>query len=240
MIPRSRLSVLTAAAGDVYAKLVLATAPADLVAYWPLSEGSGSVVNDESGHGLAGSYSGALLGQAGIGDGRTCPWFDGVNDNCNVFSAGLASAWDWSEFSVAQWVRMNAASVWSDGANRNWVVLSGGNNYLWLRKISTANMIQVCAQYNGTGRWIQYDIGAGIGGDWFHVCLTSKAGSASYRYVDGATAIFWATVPSPSSDALTAATIASASSCHHGWLAHVALWGCELTAAQVAALAAPP
>jgi len=76
-----------------------------------------------------------------------------VNDNCNVFSAGLASAWDWSEFSVALWVRMNAASVWSDGANRNWVVLSGGNNYLWLRKISTANMIQVCAQYNGTGRY---------------------------------------------------------------------------------------
>ena len=41
MIPRSRVSVLTATAGDVIAERILAVAPSNLLAYWPLSEGSG-------------------------------------------------------------------------------------------------------------------------------------------------------------------------------------------------------
>ena len=71
-IPRSKLAVASYAGGATYYKKVLATEPANLLAYWPLNEGSGSVADNLEGTAARdGAYTGVTLGQAGIGDGWT-------------------------------------------------------------------------------------------------------------------------------------------------------------------------
>jgi hypothetical protein len=234
MIPRTRLSVLSAVAGDAYAKRVLATA--NLFAYWPMSEGSGATVNDEGPNGFDGTYSGPLLGQAGIGDGRTCPWFDGSNDECNVFSAGLASAWNWSAFTIGFWVKMNSAAAWTDGVNRRWVAMGGGTNFLWLRKAFQNNLINIWLRLNGSDKAVNK---AASYSDWFHFGITVQAGGTSYYYLNGSATSLWAPTPAPSADALASWTLSASAETQHGWLAHVAVWNTALSAAQMAALAAP-
>ena len=195
-------------------------------------------MNDESGHARHGTYSGPTLGQPGVGDGRTCPWFDGSNDSCDVFSADLASAFDWSEFSVALWVKLNSAAVWADGQNRRWVTMSGASEFLWLRKAFQENMATVWLRINGadyasTVNW------SSVGGDWFHVGLTSKSGGNAYRYLNGSQATHKSGVAAASGNPMTSFTVSASAETHHGWLAHVAVWSVELSGAQMAVLAAP-
>ena len=49
---------------------------------------------DISGNGFDGAYTGVTLGQDGIGDGNTCPLFDGANDFLDFYSAGFSSAFN--------------------------------------------------------------------------------------------------------------------------------------------------
>jgi hypothetical protein len=240
MIPRSRLSVLTAGGADLYAAKVLATCAGHLLAYWPLSEGSGTTIGDESGSGRHGTYSGVTLGQPGIGDGWTCPWFDGVNDQGDAFSASLASAWDWSAFSVAMWVRMNAAGCWSDGSNRRCLSLSSGGDFLMVRKAFQNNLFNFWLRMDGSDYASSPSVGGAVGGDWFHVGFGSQSGGNAYRYINGVQSTHKTGVGSPSGNALSAATISASAETHHGWLAHVALWDTQLSADQMAVLASVP
>ncbi|MFV1969356.1 MAG: hypothetical protein ACC628_28375, partial [Pirellulaceae bacterium] len=57
-------------------------------------EASGSISDDLSPQGNDGAYTGVTLGQPGIGDGRTCPLFDGANDYNNIYSAALNTDFD--------------------------------------------------------------------------------------------------------------------------------------------------
>jgi len=66
--------------------------PSSLVGFWPQNEKSGLVSLDHSGLGYHGAYQGVDLGQAGVpGMGMTCPFYDGVNDYNNIYTAGLAN-----------------------------------------------------------------------------------------------------------------------------------------------------
>jgi hypothetical protein len=239
MIPRSRVSVLTPAAGDAYAQLVLATEPGSLQAYWPLSEGSGTTITDESGNGRNGTYNnGGLLGQPGIGDGRTSVWFDGSNDWGDVYSDSLRDAWSWAAWSVAFWVKMNSAALWTDGQLRRCFTMSGGSNFIWLRKSNGANRFQSWHRLNGNDYLKDVTIGEDVSDDWFHVGYSSKTAANAYIYINGEQTLCKSGCPAPSGDAISTAQISANAETHHGWLAHVALWTTELTAAQFAALAA--
>src|SRR3972149_4677456 len=72
-----------------YAEKVLATEPSNLLAYFICGEASGTVMQEEKNN-YDGAYTGVTLGQTGIGDGNTCPLFDGANDYGNLYTAGLA------------------------------------------------------------------------------------------------------------------------------------------------------
>ena len=66
--------------------------PSSLVGFWPQNEKSGLVSIDHSGLGHHGAYQGVDLGRAGVpGMGMTSPFYDGVNDFNNIYSAGLAN-----------------------------------------------------------------------------------------------------------------------------------------------------
>ena len=76
-----------------YIQKVLGIEPGNLIAYWPMSEPSGGIaINAEGTAARNGAYTGVTLAQPGIGDGNTCPLFDGANDFNNVYSASLDAA----------------------------------------------------------------------------------------------------------------------------------------------------
>lgn len=95
---------------------ILNTESAHLVAYWPLDDLSGSTVTDRSGHGYSGLYSGATLNATTFLDGNPAPGFDGINDWANIYSSGLASAFNGSQGTLLVWAKVRDASVWSNGA----------------------------------------------------------------------------------------------------------------------------
>jgi hypothetical protein len=236
------VSVLSPDAGDVIAQRILSTAPSNLLAYWPLSEASGTTITDESGNGRTGTYSGVTLGQPGVGDGRSCPYFDGANDSGNVYSAGLASAWSWTAFSVALWVRLNSEDVWTDGSTRKWfsVFTSGNPDFLMLRRTFLDNKVNVWLRMNGNDYSADVGVGAQLGGDWFHVGFSSAVGGNAYRYINGVEATHTTGVAAPNGAAMTSMSISEPAETHHGRLAHVAIWNVQLSAAQMATLAALP
>src|SRR5574340_820862 len=137
--------------GDVlYWQRVRSLRPFALVAYWRLNELSGTTVTDSSGNGFDGTASGVTWDQAGIGDGETAAQFDGVNDTINVYSAGLASAFNGAVGTLAAWVKVNAASVWTDGANRSVVyVYVNASNFVQMRK-GSGGQIEMYYMAGGT------------------------------------------------------------------------------------------
>jgi len=78
--------------GKNYLDKALSVEPANLIGLWLQNEASGAVSVDSSGHAHHGAYTGVTLGQPGVpGMGYTCPFYDGLNDYNNIYSAGLAN-----------------------------------------------------------------------------------------------------------------------------------------------------
>jgi len=80
-------------------------------------------------------------------------------------------------------------------------------------------------------------IGGDVGGDWFHLGFTSKSGGNAYRYVNGAESTHKTGVASPLGGTLSSAYASGQANTWYGWIAHVAVWDVQLSAAQMAALA---
>lgn len=132
--------------GGSYAKKIKTLFGTSLIAYWPLNEASGAIAYDASGNGRNGAYTGVDLANA-AGPTKTktmTPYFDGANDYCNVYTAGLASAFNGAEGSVLLWSKVYNAAVWTDATWRcslrfqvdvdNYLLIgrTGANNVWWL------------------------------------------------------------------------------------------------------------
>jgi len=232
MIDRARWTVQ-------YYQRVLALDP---IAYYPMDEKGGNVGYDISHNGHHGAYTGATLGQAGIGDGRTCPFFDGVNDFLDLAASGLPAAWNGHEYSVSIWAKVFNAADWGPppidrkpwnirvnaANNANLYIWSGGANRMY---ISTVNGGVAKAFFRASNELT-----------WMHWVITlSESADRLRMYFGGAQAGadvgglgVWVGVP-------TLLTIGAHSvipnNMWHGWLAHAAFWDRELSPAQVAGLA---
>lgn len=119
-----------------------------IIAYWPLWEPSNSVDYDISGNGRNGAYTGVDLGYPGIGDGHTCPYFDGATDYVNVYSASLAAAFNGAEGTIIIWEKVYNAEVWADGLYHYFVHFYVNNNNRVCFYKSTDNY-QYCTYYVG-------------------------------------------------------------------------------------------
>jgi len=222
-----------------YIKRILRTRP---IALWPLSEPSGTVAIERV-HGWHGTHVGVTLGQPGIGDGNTCPLYDGVNDYTNVYSAELAGAFNGSEGSLMAWAKVANAGVWTDGTTKYAAtVYRDSNNRVFIAKSSSANNCLVVAYYAGAGtaNIARYVYGV-TSTDWLHLCLTWSAGAnEAIAYVDAQPKVpvtdFGAWVGAPTAVLIGAASITPTSP-WSGTLGPVALWDRALTPGEVAALA---
>ena len=219
-----------------YFAKVLSTRP---TAYWPLSETSGAVANDISGNGYHGAYTGVDLAQPGIGDGRTAPYFDGANDYTNVYSAGLAAAFNGAEGTLLVWARVADAGVWTDGASRYMMNLYvNASNRIHIVKSSSNNLVAMLYRANGTSQ--QHSFSA-FTLSWLALALTwSAADDEVCGYANGVAAGVplsglgaWAGVLSASTTVIGAYST-TPTGVYLGWLGHAALWNRALTPTEVA------
>lgn len=236
------LLALTGVGGQTYSSKVLGYNP---IAYWPLWETSGltahCLVNSPA---QDGTYTGVTLGQPGIGDGNTCPWFDGANDYVNIFSAALSAAFDGSEGTVMIWARVNNAAVWTNGLGH--VALKLGedaNNYGRIRqKTAVNNQVSYIYIAGGVAEYVATAPHAET--TWIHRAITwSSAANHFQPYYAGAPdGLGLGALGAYVGNLANGFCIIGAESLapilvQHGWLARCAVFDRPLLPAEIADLA---
>jgi hypothetical protein len=230
-----------------YAQRVLHTRPGNLLAYWPLDEASGAIAHDLSGNGFHGAYTGVDLAQPGIGDGRTSPYFDGINDFVNIYTAGLANVFSGARGTLVIWAKIESAGVWADGVLRNMVhiAVDGTSNILGIRKATLVNYISIPYFAGGTDDTQSYSISPVPA--WLMYGVTWDAGNDILRgfirgveiLPSGSTLGVWTGSLAPNRCVIGARTN-TATDPWFGYLAHCALWNCALTPREMGILGSQP
>ena len=219
-------------AGGGYSTRVLGYSP---IAYWPQWEASGTAAVCQVNAAQNGTYTGVTLGQDGIGDGRTCPLFDGTNDLNNIYTTVLRDAFNGAEGTVLAWAKVSRVGVWTDSTYRSVLALRvDASNRVRLQRTTTNNQLE--------WRYVALDSLSTVG--WFHMGLTwSASGNAVKAYYAGSQTGTtqsglgtWA-----GSLGSTTTVIGARSSIPNdpwdGYLAHVAIWSSALADATIADLA---
>jgi hypothetical protein len=236
-------------AGDplAYTNKVIALSP---IAYWPQAEAAGATVMlDASGNARTGAYRAAgepLLGQPGIGDGRTSALYDGSNDYANAFSASLQGAFNGAEGTLACWFKVASAGVWTDATNRRMATFRvDTNNRVTLDRSTNNNQVSATYTAGGVAKGLNVTTAAQL--TYCHLAITwSASGDAVKVYFNGAQSGATLTGLGVFAGSLAAtlttlgASDTTGSNPWSGSLAHTALWASALSAAQVATLAVVP
>ena len=110
-----------------------------LVAYWPMQD-STTTIEDVSGNGFHGTYTGVDLQNAAGPVGGLVPYWDGVNDYGNIYSAELAAAFNATAGSVLHHSKVSEAGDWSDSVYRRVTNLEvNSSNRVYSGKFNAAN-----------------------------------------------------------------------------------------------------
>ena len=230
---------------NVYAGKVLATAPDNLIAYWPIWELSGTTIDNLEGTAARdGTYDTVALGRPGIGDGHTSACFDGASSFGNIYSTSLNTAFNGSEGTALIWLKVSGVGVWTDGEPRRGLLLEvDGNNKVQLYNFTNSG---IAWEYKagGTSETITKTSVSDV--DWMQWAITwTDSGSAVKAYFngtqEGSTQTSLGTFVG---DLATTTTVAGARSTvpvnvWDGLIAHVAVWDTPLTADQISNLATP-
>lgn len=222
--------------GKSYMKKVLNLDPDNLILYHPMSEASGGVAIDFSPEGNDGAYTGVSLGQPGIGDGKTCPYFDGVSDYNNIQSAGLAADFDPDELTIAMWIRHSDFT--EAGADRIFQLAADGDNLVRIYKGGAGECVW---QYwvNPTEKKVEKAAITDTG--WIHLALTFSATEDEFKgFWNGdqvqATRSTLPTWVGALATAVVGATNITPTNVWDGWIAHFAIWKAAQSDAKVASL----
>ncbi len=216
----------------------------DPIVYWPLWETSGNIAEDISGNGNNGQYTGVLLGQPGIGDGRTAPFFDGTSDFVDILFGGFGPLFNGAEGSISIWGIVENVGVWTDGDARDIVRLREGlasADLLIIRKLNPSQL-QFRYSTDTAGAYIFNAATNDI--NWFHAAITwSQAGALTEFYFNGAvvgpsgnSAAPWGADPNGIANTIGASET-TPFSVWQGNIAHAAIFDYELSPAQVLDLA---
>jgi hypothetical protein len=215
---------------------MLQTQRANLVGYWPLNGNA----QDYSGHGFHGSALNVTWG-AGIGDGGQAAVFAGAG-RINLFSAGLAAAFNPLEGTLYAWFKVSALADWSDAAYRDVVyLLANDNNKVELGKRSAADQVMMLYKASAVSSSLNYAMNPANPVTWCQMAVTwNKVLDRAVMYVTG-------TAPTTRNalgvwvGSLTLAVIgANALAATQPWkgsVAHVGVWNAELSIAQLDSLA---
>jgi len=226
--------------GGYFAK-VLATGP---IAYWPLWEASGTTARCLVNPAQNGTYSSDVstwpVG-TGMGDGNTAPQLDGANDSVNVLTAALIAAFNGSEGTLFQWIKVANAGVWTDLTRRDpFFVQVDGNNFCMMQKVSWANN-RLGWYYTAGAVAESVTTGGLFSTDWVPIALTwSKAADEMKAYWAGAQSGVTQTILGNWAGNVGAAVLGATSAAPvnpwQGGLAHCAVWSRALSLTEYQAL----
>lgn len=168
-----------------YYQRILDIFGSSIIAYWPLNDTSGAVALDKSGNFYNGAYDGSpsLANVAAPGKINVLT-FDGSNDKVNVYSAGLASAFNGAEGSILCWIKLSAAE-WAELTQRNvYYFQADASNRVNFYKSASAN--QMAVQYRAGGTVKSLTINNLSVQDWFCMVTTwSKSNDRVFFYLNG-------------------------------------------------------
>ena len=224
--------------GPSYMKKVLSTGP---IAYWMGGESGGSTAFCQVLAAQNGQHTGVTLGQAGIGDGRTCPFYDGANDYTAIHTATFAGRFNGAEGSMLIWCRVANAGVWTDEAARYLTQLYADvNNSVALWKAGTDNTMYL--RYKAGGVNSAAFAGDFTTTDWFCLLLTWSAAADEVKgFRNGAqlgdTQTDLGTWAGSIAQAALGAQNTSPNAPWHGWQAHNILWDYALSPSTAQKLA---
>lgn len=156
-----------------------------MIGYWMMDEPSGAVATDSSGNGNDGAYTSVTLGQTGIGDGKTCPSFDGAASRNNIYSANLDSLFNGAEGSIALWAKVFDANVWTDGLLRDVIRFSPNlaTNFIIIRR--TINNNELSWYYSSNSNTKQR-VKAVSDTGWMHLGMTWSHSANEFKaYFNG-------------------------------------------------------
>jgi hypothetical protein len=200
---------------------------ANIVGYWPMNEASGTTCNDASASNKDLTYSGVTLGQPGIGDGKTCPYFDGVNDAVASGWAQLSGTLNITEGSLMVWSK--PVGGWSAATTGGLVEMTnmGGTNIMM-------NKGQGAVELWGTGGWAY--IKSSYTG-WLHIGHTWSATSGKrFSYIDGnpvSDGVAFTTLPGGFPAAFQVGSGWLSNNWFNGWMAHIVLLDRAATASEM-------
>ena len=213
---------------------------ADQIGYYRQNEGAGAVAIDLSPQANDGAYTGVTLGETGIGDGETCPLFDGANDFNEIQSAGFAADWDGNEFTIAGWLKVSAGGIWIDGNQHNAITISKDVN----------NKLYICAAVGNNTLGFRFVSGgvdktSHVAGQtstgWLHVGLTVSATADEKKtYLNGlikATENGLGSWVGDTALAIIGAATTVPATCWDGWLAHWIILKQAISAAEMLKMA---
>ncbi len=228
----------TATTQPPYSQKVLNTQSGHLLAYWKLDETSGTTANDASGHSRTGTYSGPTLSGTTFLNGDPAPSFDGVNDNVNLYTSSLNSAFNGQSGTVLAWAEVHDALTWSDGAAREiYRFGDGGGQYSRGRKATTTNQLQIYylgttkSQTSSVTNWFQ------IGETWNFSGNVAKAFYAGAQVSTDITGFAAWSGSLGTTSVILGDFSTSAANPWYGSISNVALWDTALNTTEVALLA---
>jgi hypothetical protein len=222
---------------------VLTIESANLVAYWPLNETSGTTADNYEGTAARdGTYSSDVSSigtTTGIGDGNTAPNLDGTNDYIDVVTVSLQSAFDPNDGTISLWTKL-ASGTWTDSSVDHWFTVHiSSSNQIWIRKTNTNNQYQYYHEGNNTPI---FEGVTGASTAWRHYCMVwSVSGDYLKLYVDGsqvgATQTGLDTFSGTPTIMLIGAQNTTPVSPMTGAIAHVSLWTTQVGESDIASLA---
>lgn len=145
-----------------FSQQVISLFGANLIGYWQLNETSGTTATDSSPEGNNGTYTGVDLANHALPSavGGKAPYFDSVNDDVNIYSAGLASDFSVSAGSMIVLAKVYNSGVWTDNTVRCiFKVGVNDNNFVAFIKQADANGNDVRCNYRagGTSKLVDID-----------------------------------------------------------------------------------
>lgn len=190
---------------------------------------------------------GTRLHDASAPDGANrAPYFDqrSLAGCVDLYSANLGAAFNGAEGTLAVWFKADNVAIWTDGTvHKIMEVTTDGNNFIQLQKSTTNNRIN--GYFKAGGTLVQVNANGVTGTTWQHIAITwSTISNSIHTYLNGADVGGSVAIPvTPWVGVLTAGSIGGiylSATNWSGWLAYPCVWSKELTAAEVATIAAAP
>lgn len=163
-----------------YFRKVLSTEPNNLIGYWIMDEAAGGVSIDSSPEGNDGAYTAVTLGQPGIGDGRTCPLFDGATSFNNIYSAAFNADFNGAEGTFLGWLRVSGAGIWTDGSSHRLGKISvNAANRIYIAKADEDNRLLFLYSAGGVLKTIGLLGNSDL--DWMMLAVTWSATDDEFK-----------------------------------------------------------